>query len=235
MAAHTTAPLDLSIRVDTPEGIGLPLTPAGPLARTPAFLIDLLLRLLLAAFTLHLATLGDLGVGLSLLLIFLITWWYMVLFEVLWLGYTPGKRLLGLRVVQLDGTPPDWGSSLLRNLLRLIDMLPFGYGCGILSSLASPRFQRLGDMVAGTLVIHDSSNARRLSITAPDTANGRLPQQPLSGEEQSALLALAERQGSLSSARRSELTAILQPLLGCSESDCDREVSRLAAGLRGQS
>lgn len=57
-------------------------------------------------------------------------WWYMVLFEVLDRGRTPGKRLLGLRVVHDDGTPIDWSSSLIRNLLRFVDMLPTGYGLG---------------------------------------------------------------------------------------------------------
>ena len=64
--------------------------------------------------------------GLALLL-FLVQWWYMVLFEVLNQGRTPGKYWLGLRVVHDDGTPVGWTSSLTRNLLRFVDLLPFGY------------------------------------------------------------------------------------------------------------
>ncbi len=76
---------------------------------------------------LGLAFLGKLGAGLGLLLTFIMTWWYMVLFEVLNQGRSPGKQMMGLRVVHDDGTPVGWAASLLRNLLRFADILPFGY------------------------------------------------------------------------------------------------------------
>ena len=154
-ATPASPPLDTRLRVETPEGVDLLLSPAGPLVRSRAFVVDLALRgaLALAGFAL-LGKFGKLGVGFGLILLFLLNWWYMVLFEVLNQGCTPGKRLLGLCVVHEDGTPVGWGASLLRNLLRFVDMLPLGYCCGLLASLASPRFQRLGDLAAGTLVIH---------------------------------------------------------------------------------
>ncbi|MGV8435388.1 RDD family protein, partial [Pseudomonas aeruginosa] len=87
--------------------------------------------------------------GLGLLLTFVMTWWYMVLFEVLNQGRSPGKQMMGLRVVHDDGTPVGWAASLLRNLLRFADILPFGYALGLLCCLNHPAFKRLGDIAAG--------------------------------------------------------------------------------------
>lgn len=80
---------------------------------------------------------------------------YFVLQEWLWQGRTIGKASLGLRTVMVDGTPPTLLAATYRNLLRIVDMLPIGYALGIGVILANPRGQRLGDIVAGTLVIAD--------------------------------------------------------------------------------
>ena len=145
--------LDTRYQVETPEGIDLILRPAGVVPRALAFAIDLLIRgaLLGALFTI-LALLGQFGMGLGTILLFLVTWWYMVLFEVLNQGRSPGKQMMGLRVVHDDGTPVGWAASLTRNLLRFVDILPFGYTLGILSCLNHPAFKRLGDIAAGTVV-----------------------------------------------------------------------------------
>ncbi len=230
-ATSASPPLDTRLREETPEGVDLLLSPAGPLVRARAFAVDLALRgaLALAALGL-LGPLGGLGLGLGLILLFLLNWWYMVLFEVLNQGCTPGKQLLGLRVVHEDGTPVGWGASLLRNLLRAVDMLPLGYGCGLLASLASPRFQRLGDLAAGTLVIH----RQRQPAAPPATATAPLAAPfALSADEQRALLAFDERQHKLSPARREELAGLLAPLLGVPPSEAPLRLQRIAAGLRG--
>ena len=112
-------PLDNRLRIETPEGIDLWLRPAGVIPRALAFGIDLLIRgALILTLIMLLAPLRQLGEGLLLILLFLLNWWYMVLFEVLNQGRSPGKKLLKLRVVQEDGTPIGWANSLLRNLLR---------------------------------------------------------------------------------------------------------------------
>ena len=230
-ATPASPPLDTRLRVETPEGVDLLLSPAGPLVRSRAFVVDLALRgaLALAGFAL-LGKLGKLGLGFGLILLFLLNWWYMVLFEVLNQGCTPGKRLLGLCVVHEDGTPVGWGASLLRNLLRFVDMLPLGYCCGLLASLASPRFQRLGDLAAGTLVIHRP----RKPTPAPASAVEPLPcPLALDADEQRALLAFDERQHKLSPARREELAGLLAPLFGVTPDEAPRHLRRIAAGLRG--
>lgn len=228
----TTSPLlDTRLRIETPEGVDLLLSPAGPLARARAFAVDLVLRGALSLLVIGLlGRLGELGIGLGLILLFLINWWYMVLFEVLNQGCSPGKQLCGLRVVHEDGTPVGWGAALLRNLLRFVDMLPLGYCCGLLASLASPRFQRLGDLAAGTLVIHRP----RPAATAQDEPVAPLPAPfALNAEEQRALLAFDERQRRLSPARREELAGLLAPLLGVPASEAPLRLQRIAAGLRG--
>ncbi len=88
-------PLDTRYQVETPEGIDLPLRPAGLMPRVLAFAIDLGLRgLVLGLLFIALALLGNLGVGLGAVLLFLVSWWYMVLFEVLNQGRSPGKQLM---------------------------------------------------------------------------------------------------------------------------------------------
>jgi len=204
-------PLDTRYQVETPEGIDLPLRPAGLMVRALAFAIDLGIRgLILGLLFIVLAFLGKLGAGLGSILLFGVSWWYMVLFEVLNQGRSPGKQWMGLRVVQGDGTPIGWSASLLRNLLRFVDLLPFGYFLGAISCLQHPTFKRLGDLAAGTLVIY-----REQPLTRPQLpeATPLRPAFALTLPEQRAILAFAERQGELSEARAHELASILaQPL-----------------------
>jgi uncharacterized RDD family membrane protein YckC len=150
---------------ETPERVALSLDLAGLGSRALAFLADLLL-LFLAWVTALLAwsLWGDLLrtlQGLSWLaqlaaaaLFFASGWGYDVAFEVLGGGRTPGKRLLGLRVVRSDGAPVGLLESLVRNLLRAVE-LPLLYGPGVIAVAATARHQRLGDLVAGTLVVRD--------------------------------------------------------------------------------
>ena len=229
--APLSPPLDTQYQVETPEGIDLPLRPAGLMVRALAFSIDLALRgLILGLLFIGLSMLGKLGAGLGSLLIFGVSWWYMVLFEVLNQGRSPGKLWMGLRVVQDDGTPIGWSASLLRNLLRFVDLLPFGYFLGAISCLQHPSFKRLGDLTAGTLVIY-----REQSLTRP-----QLPDVPprraafaLTLTEQRAILGFAERQGELSEARANELASILAQPLQVSVSQARTELNGIARGLLG--
>lgn len=229
--ATLSPPLDTRYQVETPEGIDLPLRPAGLMVRALAFAIDLALRgLILGLLFIALSMLGKLGMGLGSLLIFGVSWWYMVLFEVLNQGRSPGKQWMGLRVVQDDGTPIGWSASLLRNLLRFVDLLPFGYFLGAISCLQAPGFQRLGDIAAGTLVIY-----REQPLTRP-----QLPPAPprqaaftLTLTEQRAILGFAERQAELSDARVKELAAILAQPLQVPASQAAAELNGIARGLLG--
>ena len=89
------------------------------------------------------------------LVIFLFYWGYYVFFEMLWNGQTPGKRWTGLRVIRADGTPITLSESFIRNLTRLVDFLPAAYGVGIITMFIDKQSRRLGDLAAGTLVVHD--------------------------------------------------------------------------------
>ncbi|MDL0441057.1 RDD family protein [Stutzerimonas frequens] len=223
--------LDNRLRVETPEGVDLLLRPAGLVPRALAFAVDLAIRgaILLALF-ISLGLLGKFGMGLGALLLFLVQWWYMVLFEVLNQGRTPGKHWLGLRVVHDDGTPVGWASSLTRNLLRFVDLLPFGYFLGALSCLGHPAFKRLGDIAAGTLVVYQEKPAERPALAPTEPV---APPVGLSLDEQRALISFAERQASLSPDRRRELAAILAEPLATTPEDAERTIQGIARALMG--
>lgn len=225
------APLDTRLRIETPEGIDLILRPASLVPRALAFAIDLAIRgLILCVMFFLLFTLGQFGMGLGAILMFLVTWWYMVLFEVLNQGRSPGKQIIGLRVVHDDGTPVGWSASLTRNLLRFADILPFGYTLGILSCLNSHRFKRLGDIAAGTLVIYRERPAERPPLAPAEPLRAPFA---MSLEEQRALLEFAERQGGLSVARRAELAAILAEPLEVPAEQAEARINGIAHGLLG--
>lgn len=223
--------LDTRYQLETPEGIDLVLRPAGLVPRALAFAIDLAIRglILLVMFVL-LSLLGKFGMGLGTLLLFLVTWWYMVLFEVLNQGRSPGKQLMKLRVVHDDGTPVGWAASLTRNLLRFVDLLPFGYALGILSCLNHPAFKRLGDLAAGTLVVYREEVPARPELPPAEAQPAPFA---LSLEEQRALLGFAERQAALSAARRTEVAAILAEPLQVTAEQAEARVNGIAHSLLG--
>ncbi|UTW45117.1 RDD family protein [bacterium SCSIO 12696] len=201
--------IDTLRHYETPEGIELKLPLAGPAVRASAWLIDLLIRsavYLIASWIF--AWLGKVGTGIILLLVFLLEWFYPVVFEAT-RGATPGKKVMGLLVCQDNGTPLSWSASLLRNLLRVVDFLPFMYGFGLLSTLLNRDFKRLGDLAAGTVVVY-----------APEKNNEKpLPQQkalppphPLDLSEQQAVTNFAERSSGFSDARAKELATLLTPI-----------------------
>jgi uncharacterized RDD family membrane protein YckC len=201
------------------------------MVRSLAFGIDLGIRgAILGVLFLLLAFLGQLGMGLGSLLLFAVSWWYMVLFEVLRQGRSPGKQWMGLRVIHDDGTPIGWSASLLRNLLRFVDLLPFGYFLGAISCLQHPTFKRLGDIAAGTLVVYSERALLRPQL--PD-AQPRSSPVPLNLGEQRALLAFAERQAELSPARVNELAALLAQPLHISAPKAVSELNGIARGLLG--
>ncbi|AZE96303.1 Integral membrane protein [Pseudomonas orientalis] len=226
-----TAPLDTCYQIETPEGIDLPLRPAGLAPRALAYAFDLLARgVIMGLLLVPLALLGNLGLGLGSLLLFLVSWWYMVLFEVLNQGCSPGKQVMGLRVVQDDGTAIGWSASLIRNLLRFVDMLPFGYSFGAISCLQHPHFKRLGDLAAGTLVVYREQSLARPPL--PQAAALRLPF-ALELSEQWAILGFAERQADLSAERAHELAAILAAPLQVPAARAVEQLNGVARGLLG--
>ena len=204
--------LDTTRRVATPEGIELTLHLAGPVPRAMAWAIDVALRaaVLFGVWMLVLG-LGRSGWGIVLLTAFFLEWLLPAMFEARWRGQTPGKRALGLMVLNDDGSPVRWPAALTRNLLRAVDFLPVLYGFGLASMLANRDFKRLGDLAAGTVVVYrEEKLARALEIPK---ATPVAPPFALSLEEQRALLEFAERSASLTPERLEELATLPEPLV----------------------
>jgi uncharacterized RDD family membrane protein YckC len=204
------AALDTVFITETPEGIALPLRPAGMMTRSFAFMIDALLRgVVLIAASSVLSAMSQFGTGLFLVLLFAVEWLYPVLFELLPGSATPGKRALNLRVVMDSGLPVTPAASLVRNLLRTADFLPVGYALGLLMLLVRPDFKRLGDLAAGTLVIHTGGAHLDGPLPAAEPAP---PARPLSSREQAAVVAWAGRAARLTPERLEELAALAGPI-----------------------
>lgn len=137
------------------EGIDIDLHLAGLGSRSAALLIDLVVQTLTIWLVALIASqFGDAGVAIFSVASFLVFFGYPVIGEVFAGGRTVGKAWMRLVVVSADGTPVRFRASVIRNLVRLIDALPGVYTVGMVAILFSGRNQRVGDMAAGTLVLH---------------------------------------------------------------------------------
>lgn len=218
--------LDTVTRVETPEHFSFTFELAGPAWRASAYLIDLAVRAMILFALLWLASLGGLldvfdtdgwATGVALVVIFLIEWGYFVVLEWAWDGRSIGKRALGLRVVSADGRPLGLGSVFLRNLLRAADFLPNFYALGLLVMVTDARFRRLGDAVAGTLVVVERRERIQgeLVINPPPTQQelALLPPRPdLSGRDLEALEIFLRRAQHYPEARLIELAELIAPV-----------------------
>ncbi|MED5239173.1 MAG: RDD family protein [Pseudomonadota bacterium] len=203
--------IDERLEIETPEGTRLTLSLAGPVTRALAYGIDLLIRLLVfVVIAMAAAVFGNVGTGVILISLFLLEWFYPTLFEALRNGQTPGKKYMGIAVVHSNGTPLSFNGSLIRNLLRTADAFPMFYLLGFVSTLISPRFQRLGDMAANSVVIHVENTATAIKA---DDGDATPPDWPLRREDQLALLAFQERQAQFSQPRQQELAQLAYPEL----------------------
>lgn len=202
-----TAQLDTVYLVETPEGIDLQAELAGPVPRILAYAIDISIRMVIVSIlSIVLLAAGKAGSGILLLVTFLLEWFYPVFFEVYRKGQTIGKGAMGLVVVNDDLTPIRWGNSLVRNLLRAADFLPFAYLGGLLCMVMNDRFQRLGDIAAGTLVIYKHKQKDRTGLAE---SQAYPPPLSLELEDQIAIIGFAERSRELSEDRQQELANIL--------------------------
>jgi uncharacterized RDD family membrane protein YckC len=239
------------LTIPTPEGVDLELTLAGVGSRFVSALVDYVIQ---ALIIIALALVLGLGVGLSpgasgfaaavwVVLAFVLFVGYDIGFEVLASGRTPGKRLNGLRVVRETGAPVTFASSAVRNVLRIVDILPGSYIVGIVSILVSSRNQRLGDHAGGTLVVRERRalppepilRTYRTAADAPawDTS-------AIGADELAAVRHFLARRDSLTVDARvqlaAELAARLRPKVGGSVPDEAPEIflERLAAAKAGR-
>ena len=161
----------------TPERVGLEYGIAGIGSRGAAAIVDTLIQGIAltlvfvggsAAVVALQGNLRDWGLvfsgpgvfvlfGLMALLGFIVTSGYFMFFEIVWSGQTPGKRLVGVRVIRENGYPIRPVDAVIRNLVRYVDWLPIAYGVGLLVMLLNARSRRLGDFASGTLVVREGS------------------------------------------------------------------------------
>ncbi|MBV8205293.1 MAG: RDD family protein [Acidobacteria bacterium] len=166
-----------NLAIDTPEQIALEFVPAGIGSRLLAMALDSLIQaalyflILLGAFLLLTRTRAGQGaaailsastnwaMALVVLVLFTIYWGYFAAFEAWRKGQTPGKWALGIRVIKDNGRPINAVEAIGRNILRAVDSLPALYGVGLVCMALTRKNQRLGDLVAGTVVVHERAQA----------------------------------------------------------------------------
>jgi uncharacterized RDD family membrane protein YckC len=204
--------LDTVVAAETPEGILLELRPAGLSARCYAFVLDWLVRLVVVYVAGMVAALmGGVGMGFWLILFFALEWFYPVAFELGRSGATPGKKVMGLKVVMDNGLPVTPAASFTRNLLRVADFLPLCYGFAIVSMLVRRDCKRLGDLAAATLVVHEPRAAPKVRLEGVTPVP---PSRVLAPRDQAALVSLAARAPTLTAERLDELAALAAPAAG---------------------
>ena len=207
-----------TLTVTTPEGLEVELALAGVGSRFASALIDFLLELVaFAAVALLLARFASEAVAVAIgsLAFFAVIFGYHVLFETLASGRSPGKRALGLRVVRLGGAPVRFKDSGVRNIVRLVDLLPpVTYGVGAAVILVTRRNQRLGDLAAGTIVVRERRGGRR-GAARPEAVEA-LPEgvecwdvSAVTSEDLVAVRRFLERRTGIEAAARSRLAAEL--------------------------
>lgn len=176
---------DEFLNIDTPENVIFGYEVVGIGSRFMAALVDTAIIVatqvvVYLTMTLIASTLFDIDifstwvVAIFGLVAFVLLWGYYIFFEMLWNGQSPGKRLVGLRVLRADGTPITLTESIVRNLVRLIDFLPVFYGLGVIVMFANSQSRRLGDLAAGTLVVRDQADLTLENLTATPRRNFRL-------------------------------------------------------------
>ena len=171
------------LSIDTPEQVPIELPLAGVGSRFLALAIDTIiadvsLAILFVAFVLIPLSAHLRGLKLQVWLVaalilvgFFVLVGYFAVFEAVWNGQTPGKRLQHLRVIMDSGHPITTFAAATRNLLRVIDALPMLYGIGIISVLCNSQNKRLGDIVAGTVVVKEAPLRHELQTPADGKSN----------------------------------------------------------------
>lgn len=166
------------LTIDTPEQVHLEFALAGIGSRFMAAFLDIVIEiigyLMLFLLSLLFFSSGLFNGGRSVwweailgLILFCINWGYYAIFEAVWKGQTPGKRWAGIRVIKDSGRPINAFEAITRNLIRFVDFLPAFYGIGVITMLLNAKNRRLGDYVAGTIVVHESSERENIFFNTP--------------------------------------------------------------------
>jgi uncharacterized RDD family membrane protein YckC len=220
--------VDRTVDVRTPESVAFSYELAGLGSRFLALIVDQTMQLLVLAAMVAGIVLAlsrepnrrlvsaaadrlaeSLAIALVIAVVFAIFFGYFIVFEAVWNGQTPGKKLLGLRVVRDGGYPIDFGASLIRNLIRVGEQLLGYYVLAAISALISPENKRLGDLAAGTIVVRDARLPGPSNLTRRSSEPMYAPTAYLSGEERALVKRFLERRDALAADRRKELAAQL--------------------------
>jgi uncharacterized RDD family membrane protein YckC len=237
--------IDLNAVVTTPENIRFEYRMAGPFRRLPALVLDLGIRIsIFLAISFFIALVGITGRGLGggflflavMIAWFALDWFYGLFFETYWNGQTPGKWLTKIRVISVDGRPINAYQATVRNFLRLADFAPMvslemfsadappmymipTFLVSLVCMILTPRFQRLGDLAAGTMVVVNERSWIPPNIKLEDPRVASLSEHIPANFQMNATLAkaialYAERRSRIPVFRRLELAAHLaKPLL----------------------
>lgn len=198
--------IDTVIFAETPEGIAIGMRAAGFPVRCCAFLIDSAARYAVLATVAQVLTRGGrFGIGIFFVVAFCVIWLYPVIFELTPAAATPGKRVMGIRVMMANGLPITPAGCLTRNLLRTVDMLPLFYGFGIVSMLLRRDGRRLGDLAGGTLVVYKDQTPPSGDFGASEPIP---PPASLTGLQQAAIARFAWRVPRLTAERAAEIAAL---------------------------
>ena len=158
------------IEIITPEGVILEYETAGIGSRAAALFVDTLLLALVSVLLVVPALIREWDTFLLVIVVVFAAFssmGYFMLFELLLKGQTPGKRLAKIRVVKTNGSPATAGAIVMRNLLRIIDQLPMFYLIGIISAFVNTHERRIGDLIAGTMVVKELSRKPFVMPTRP--------------------------------------------------------------------
>jgi uncharacterized RDD family membrane protein YckC len=223
---------DSTFQVNTPENVALEYPLAGIGSRFLASLVDHLLLAgilvvvnLVMVFAFYVSTRVSFATSEESphwvywafaalgLVSFAVQYGYFIFFEILWNGQTPGKRAVRLRVVRSNGLPISAGEAVIRNVVRLVDSMPIGYGVGLVAMFLDSRCRRLGDFAAGTLVIREQASVTLASLfpAREKTATGTMligfPLERLSDDEKTMVEDFLARRNEL--VNRNELAGVL--------------------------
>jgi uncharacterized RDD family membrane protein YckC len=178
------------LTIDTPEQVPLEFVLAGIGSRFMAVFLDTLIQGVVlfvigvagCVLTASAASLGGKGASVWIVAVTVFVLWivyvgYYSLFEIFWKGQTPGKRWAGIRVIKDSGRPINTFEAITRNLVRIVDFMPSFYGVGVITMFLNAKHRRLGDFVAGTLVVHESSDrASALFFNTPEKTEFSFPE-----------------------------------------------------------
>jgi uncharacterized RDD family membrane protein YckC len=186
------------LTIETPEQTALDFAIAGIGSRFLALAVDTLIQvlvgfvagiggsILLAVISSAVPKAAMWGVAILILFYFLLYFGYFAIFEIVWNGQTPGKRKAGIRVIKDSGRPLTPAESIARNLMRIVDWLPAFYAVGIVSALLTKENKRLGDLIAGSLVVRETSFSDLKPVWQTAEAPGSSALPPLGAAQLSA-------------------------------------------------